>query len=1147
MTTKRPRSWSLWTQVISVVLVLAIVCGILIGEIVSRIESQKMYQDMVLRTSGISALLSRIIAEDLVSGDRMNLAATLTQAGNDIDDLHFIDVMDEKGNLVSQWKSHATIHPASHFFEEIDIHFENEIVGILKIQWGFEKYDREIEDNLFSVRLYIIAGMLILGLLFILVIRRVIVVPVEQLHGGLDRVMQGGDIRDIVMPRYTSREFLDLRDAGKRVTGLIHEQAADRRKLRESEERFRNLIEGSIQGILVHRNFEPLFVNQAYADIFGYADLDELLKLSSVESLFATGELDRITDYDSKLTQNMAVPSNYEYRGETKGGKIIWLENRVRIVTWQGQSAIQSTVVDITNRKIAEEDLRRTRSQLLEAIDALPDGFVLFNEQDILVICNQKYRDIYSKSSNIIRPGSTFEEIVRFGMERGQYPEALGREEEWLAERLENHRNPSGSVEQELDSGQWLRILERRTESGGTVGFRIDITELKDREKALWESAERTRATVDTALDCIVQMDQYGKIIEFNPSAERTFGYKRHEAIGREMADLIIPARYSDAHRQGLKKYIETGEGPVLGQHIEIEAVRSDGTEFPITLSISVSQEAEGPNFVGYIRDTTEQRADAEALKIARDRAEIANKAKSEFLAMMSHEIRTPLNGVLGFLGLLQDTELNSNQAEYVQSGRRSAESLLDVINDILDFSKMEAGHLDFETVVFSPEEIVHDILDVIKPRADENHTKVIYESAIGGKTYLKGDPSRIRQVLLNLTSNAVKFTENGNVILRISSTTAQDGRIRLRAEVEDTGVGIDMKHHEELFSEFLTLTPTYSQKFQGTGLGLAISRRLINHMDGTIDFTSELGKGSTFWFEVDLEPATEKEISASLETMSQDSHDTTEISFDRLRNIRILLAEDNPANQVVARAMLEKEQLQVDVVANGLEAVKALTARPYDLVLMDIGMPEMDGLEATAAIRKLPGKRSRTPIIAMTAHVMQGDRESILDNGMDDYMSKPIRKSILLRKISRWIEISEKPSDDIMATSIEHKSDLISESILILNERALEDLGNDTEFSLLPELIDTYLGSMDERKDFIASALITHDMERIELEAHSLKSSSATFGADRLNNLSLELEQAAARSDVDKVTALASELEKQCFDAHEALEQYSQNIKNAE
>lgn len=269
MTTKRPRSWSLWTQVISVVLVLAIACGILIGEIVYRIEAKKMYEDLALRTSEISALLSRIIVEDLVSGDTIGLEGTLRQAGNDIDDLHFVDVLDEKGEAISQWKSDVTIHPDSHFFHEVDIRFKNEVVGKLKLQWDFTTHYREIEDNLFSVRLYIIAGMLILALMFIIVIRRVVVVPVERLHGALDSVMQGSDIKDIILPKFTSREFLNLRDAGIRVTGLIHEQAADRRKLRESEERFRNLIEGSIQGILVHRDFEPLFVNQAYADILG--------------------------------------------------------------------------------------------------------------------------------------------------------------------------------------------------------------------------------------------------------------------------------------------------------------------------------------------------------------------------------------------------------------------------------------------------------------------------------------------------------------------------------------------------------------------------------------------------------------------------------------------------------------------------------------------------------------------------------------------------------------------------------------------------------------------------------------------------------------------------------------------------------------
>ncbi len=1141
------RPWSLWAQVISVVLVLAVVCGLIIGELVGQIEEAEMREDLTARTSELSAIISQILLDGLTTGKADQGLTFIEKSVQNVEELQSIEFIDDGGDLLFRWSAEGAMALDAQFVDERKLVLENGVPGTLRTGWDFRVYEKEINAHLLTIRIFIFVGMLILAIVFILVIRRLVVVPVERLHNALEGVMQGEDAATIELPNYTSREFVDLKAAAIRVTGLIHDQAADRRNLRESEERFRNLIEGSIQGILIHREFEPLFINQAYADIFGYENVQDLLDLRSIEVLFASGEIARVKNHEKSNSFDEDTPISYEFQGRTKDGDIIWLDNRVRIVSWQGQKAVQSTIVDVTERKNTEEELKKIRTQLVEAIEALPDGFVLYDDKDRLVICNQRYRDIYSLSSDVIQPGNKFEYIVQTGAERGQYPEAIGREKEWLAERLSEHKNPSGIVEQQLESGQWLRILERKTGSGGTVGFRIDITELKEREKELRESTERIRATVDTALDCIVVMDQEGKVVEFNPSAEATFGFEREEVIGREMADLIIPDRYGGAHRAGLKKFLETGEGPVLGQHIEIEAKRKDGTELPISLSISVSDEADGPIFVGYMRDTTESRAAEEALKIARDKAEIANSAKSEFLAMMSHEIRTPLNGVLGFLGLLLDTELDNEQSEYVRSGRRSAESLLDVINDILDFSKMEAGRLDFETVVFSPEDIARDVIDVVKARAEENDTVVSYKSLGEEKTHLKGDPSRIRQVLLNLVSNAVKFTENGQVDISIEVMAVSVNRVRLKANVSDTGIGIDKKHHDELFSEFLTLTPTYSQKFQGTGLGLAISRRLIDHMGGTIDFSSELGKGSHFWFEVELTIADETEIRDAISANLADE-ESQDAQINIPKNVRILLAEDNPANQVVTRTMLEKSDIQVDIVANGLEAVAAMKSRPYDLVLMDIGMPEMDGMEATTAIRKLPGKNSKTPIIAMTAHVMQGDRESILEGGMDDYLSKPVRKTKLLRRIAKWlnspslVEEALRPSATALNTVV---ADV--EQGPVLKESVLVDLANDTDISLLPDLIETYLLSLNERVASIETAKVGRDLNQIELEAHSLKSSSASFGALQMRDLVEKLEKAASNGDGEQVEGLIKKLGEIHSATVSALESYSARLKKAE
>lgn len=494
---------------------------------------------------------------------------------------------------------------------------------------------------------------------------------------------------------------------------------------------------------------------------------------------------------------------------------------------------------------------------------------------------------------------------------------------------------------------------------------------------------------IESMTSGIVVLEAHNRIADINPAARHSLGSEDENLIGRPVSDALPPlADLIDAHdpAERVSAEIELGEG---------DAVRHYDVRFtPIT-----DRQGRLSGRLVALHDITVRKQAEVELRRAKEEAESANRAKSAFLANMSHELRTPMNAIMGMTDLVLETDLPQEERQYLTTARSSAGHLLGLLDELLDLSRIEAGQLLLENLPFAVRPLVHEVIDQLRLRAEEKHLDLSFEVSDDVPARVVGDPTRVRQILVNLIGNAIKFTEAGSISVGVAvADDCEEGSVCLHFRVQDTGIGIPADRVERVFETFVQADVSTTRRYGGSGLGLSISKLLVEMMGGSIWVESQDGVGSTFHF------TTKFTAAAQPEEVPEASPDAQTSAVER-RNLHVLVAEDVRANQHLVMALLKAQGHSSVCVVSGREAVEAVEREKFDLVLMDVQMPEMSGLEATEEIRKREaGTDVHLPIIALTAHAMSGDRHRFLEAGMDDYVSKPIKRQELFDTIDRLL-----------------------------------------------------------------------------------------------------------------------------------------------
>lgn len=797
--------------------------------------------------------------------------------------------------------------------------------------------------------------------------------------------------------------------------------------------------------LLVDEGGKILEANDRAAMAYGYSGAE--LSQMSIQDLLDPCELPGCSERLAFILKNGS--DVFESKHRRRDGSAFLAEVSCRLLESQGHQFHQSVIRDITERKRAEEEVRRA-TRAMRVLSASNQALVRSTDEATLfrAICGAATATGGYPLAWIGFAEDDQEKSIRIAAAAGRnltYLESLGIT--WADEP--RGRSPAGNcirtgqtaIFNNLATNPDFELWRERADWYGyrsavslplvseeeTIGAlsiyaveadafgREEVDLLKElagdlsygiaahrqrlaharTEEALAQSAQEFRALFDTANDSIFIIDLDGKFLEVNQVGCKRLGYTREELLTKSVHEIDSPA-FASEQKERLRRLLEGGQSLFETVHIA-----KNGAEQPVEMSNCLFEYRGTSAILCVARDISERkRLEAVAqkhaveLERAKTAAENANRAKSQFLANMSHEIRTPMNGIIGTSGLLLDTPLTSEQRDYAETIRNSAAALLAIVNDVLDFSKIEAGRMQIEPVDFDIVTCLAEIGDLLTPQVCAKGLNYEFQAEVQHR-WVRGDAGRIRQIVLNLLANAIKFTDQGRVKLHISETPTSPGQATFIVSVADTGIGIAALDLPLLFHKFAQVDSSMGKKHEGTGLGLAISQRLAELMNASLTVSSELGKGSTFLLTIPLQLHQPTEPTPKPEPPLRDR-------VCRKRR-RVLLAEDNVVNQKIGVRLLEKCSCRVDLASNGKEAVQMATRFPYDLVFMDCGMPEMDGYGATRAIRAVEQNATHVPIVALTAHAIDGTREECLASGMDDYIPKPVTMEAIEQALLRW------------------------------------------------------------------------------------------------------------------------------------------------